>query len=149
MRPGDTVDDFTLPDQDGRPRTFAELSSGGPVVVFFYPKAMTGGCTAEACHFRDLAGELAELDATAVGISADAVDAQARFDRENSLGMPMLSDPDRSVAKQFGVKCPGPLWNRRATFVIGKDGTLLEEIRSERDMEVHADRAIEVLRAQR
>lgn len=147
MRPGDTVDDFVATNQHGETLSFAELRSDGPAVVFFYPKAMTGGCTAEACHFRDLAGELAELNATAVGISADSVDAQAQFDRDNGHGMSMLSDPDRTVAKQFGVKRPGPLWNRRATFVVGADGTLLEEIRSERDMEIHADRALEVLRA--
>lgn len=147
MRAGDTVEDFTATDQNGRSVSFSELRSSGPVVVFFYPKAMTGGCTTESCHFRDLAGDLAELDATAVGVSADTVEAQAQFYREHDLGMPLLSDPDRAVAKQFGVKRPGPLWNRRATFVIAKDGTLLEEISSERNMEIHADRALEVLRA--
>ena len=82
-----------------------------------------------------------------MGISADPADRQKAFDEKNNLGYPLLSDPDRTIAKQFGVKRFGPLPSKRATFVIGKDSRLLAAISSELDMDVHADRALEVLRS--
>jgi peroxiredoxin Q/BCP len=75
------------------------------------------------------------------------VDRQKSFDQKNSLGFPLLSDPDRSIAKQFGVKRLGPLPSKRATFVIDADRTLLAVITSELDMHSHADRALAALRA--
>ncbi|MFN7149239.1 MAG: peroxiredoxin, partial [Microthrixaceae bacterium] len=116
-------------------------------VLFFYPKAMTSGCTKESCHFRDLAGEFAALGAQRVGISADKVHKQAAFDDKHGLGYPLLSDPDRTVAAAFGVKRMGPIPNRRSTFVIGADGRILAEVSSETNMDVHADKALEALRA--
>jgi peroxiredoxin Q/BCP len=82
-----------------------------------------------------------------VGISADPVDRQKEFDDKNSLGFPLLSDPDREVAKHFGVKRMGPLPSKRATFVIDRDRRLLKAIRSETNMLTHADEALEVLRS--
>jgi peroxiredoxin Q/BCP len=143
---GDPAPDFTLPDQHGTPRSLSDLLAEGPVVLFFYPKAMTSGCTKESCHFRDLAGEFSELGAQRVGISADAVDRQAAFDAKNDLGYPLLSDADKSVAAAFGVKRPGPIFNKRATFVIGTDARVLAAISSEMNMDVHADEALAVLR---
>lgn len=146
MNIGTKVSDFTAPDQDGRQRSLSSLLEAGPVVLFFYPKAMTSGCTAESCHFRDLGAEFEALGAQRVGISADSPERQAKFDDQNSLGYPLLSDPDRAIAKQLGAKRPGPLWNKRSTFVIDSDFTLLAEISSETKMEVHADEALQVLR---
>lgn len=146
MNVGDQVSDFTATDQDGRQRSLSSLLADGPVVLFFYPKAMTSGCTAETCHFRDLGAEFDAVGAQRVGISADSPELQAKFDAKNSLGYPLLSDPDRKIAKELGAKRPGPLWNRRSTFVIDTDRTLLAEISSETKMEVHADEALEVLR---
>jgi peroxiredoxin Q/BCP len=146
IQTGETVPDFTLPDQSGNPTSLESLLASGPVVLFFYPKAMTTGCTKESCHFRDLAGEFAELGAQRVGISADRVDKQAAFDAKHSLGYPLLSDPDRAVARIFGVKRPGPIMNKRATFVIGTDRRVLAAISSETNMDVHADQALDVLR---
>ena len=91
--------------------------------------------------------EFAELGAQRVGISADPVDRQKEFDDKNSLGFPLLSDPDRDVAKAFGVKRMGPLPSKRATFVIDEDRRLLRAIRSETNMLTHADEALDVLRA--
>ena len=144
---GDAAPEFTLADQHGQQVSLQELLAEGPVVLFFYPKAMTSGCTKESCHFRDLAGEFAELGAQRVGISADKVDKQAAFDQKHSLGYPLLSDPDRKVASAFGVKRPGPIFNKRATFVIGADGRILAAISSETNMDVHADEALSVLRS--
>lgn len=143
---GDLAPSFELPDQSGTPVTLDALLEQGPVVVFFYPKAMTPGCTKESCHFRDLGSEFAQLGASRVGISADRVDKQAAFDAKHDLGYPLLSDPDRRVASQFGVKRPGPLFNKRATFVIGTDRRVLAAISSETNMERHADEALDVLR---
>lgn len=145
LQPGDTAPDFTLYDQAGRPVTLSQELAAGPVVLFFYPRAMTRGCTAESCHFRDLRAEFEHLGARAMGVSTDSPERQDEFDRRHSLGLTLLSDPDRSVARRFGVKRPGPLFNRRATFVIGPDRRVLAAYSSELNMELHADRALQAL----
>lgn len=126
------------------------LLADGPVVLFFYPAAMTPGCTKEACHFRDLASEFAAVGASRVGISTDPVDKQAKFADIERFDYPLLSDADGKVASQFGVK-RGLLAKlmpvKRTTFVIDTDRTVLEVISSEFSMETHADKALEVLRA--
>ncbi len=81
-----------------------------------------------------------------MGISADQVGRQLEFDEKNGLGFPLLSDPDRTIAKQFGTKRMGPIPSKRATFVIDTDHTLLAEIRSETNFTTHADEALEALR---
>ncbi len=143
---GSTATDFELPDQSGTPRRLSTLLQGGPVVLFFYPGAMTSGCTAESCHFRDLAAEFAAAGAQRVGISADPVAKQAEFDQVNSLGYPLLSDPDGSVATSFGVKRRFLTPVKRVTLVIGTDRTVLKVISSELSMQTHADSALKFLR---
>jgi peroxiredoxin Q/BCP len=91
--------------------------------------------------------ELRAVGGQAVGVSADAVERQAAFDEKHSLGFPLLSDPDRRLARLFGVKRPGPIFNKRATFVIDTDRRILAVISSEMNMNVHADQAIATLRA--
>jgi thioredoxin-dependent peroxiredoxin len=148
---GDLIDDFELPDETGTPRKLSEFLAKGPVVLFFYPAAMTRGCTQESCHFRDLAGEFAAAGAQRVGISRDSVSKQREFADKHSFGYPLLSDADGTVARKLGVRrglSLGPLATRRMTFVIGPDGRVLEVIHSETRMESHADRALEVLKAQ-
>jgi len=142
MQRGDLAPDFELPDQSGAHVRLSALLQKSPVVLFFYPKALTPGCTAESCHFRDLASEFAAAGAQRVGISADAVDRQATFAGRHGLDFPLLSDPNRAVARSYGVKRPGPLFNRRTTFVIGQDGRILDVVASELNMRVHADRAL-------
>ena len=146
MNVGDPVPDFSLQAQDGRTVRLSEEVAHGPVVLFFYPKAMPPGCTAESCHFRDLAGEFAAVGARRLGISADPVDKQAKFSAKHEFDFPLLSDGDRAIARLFGVKRPGPLFNKRATFVIGPDQRLLAQISSETNMSKHADEALAVLR---
>lgn len=152
MTTGDTVDDFELPDQHGTPRRLSDLLADGPVVLFFYPAAMTSGCTAEACHFRDLAAEFAAVGAQRVGISRDRVDRQREFADRHGFDYPLLSDADGTVAAAMGVKrrLPlGPLSTRRMTFVIDTDRRVLDVIQSETSMNDHADRALRVLEARR
>ncbi len=147
LKPGERAPDFELSDQHGTTHTLTGLLANGPVVLFFYPQAMTAGCTREACHFRDIAGEFEAVGAQRIGISADAVDKQAEFDDKHGLGYPLLSDPDRTVANAFGVSRRGPLPNKRATFVIGTDQTIVEVVTSELNMNVHADKALKALGA--
>ncbi len=147
---GGKIEDFTLPDETGTPRSLTGLLADGPVVLFFYPAALTPGCTAEACHFRDLAAEFAAVGARPVGISGDAVERQQEFAGQHNLGMPLLSDVDGTVRERFGVKRGFSLApTKRATFVIAEDRTVLEIVRSELRMNTHADRALEALRAHR
>ena len=148
MREGDVVDDFELPDETGTPRRLSELLGNGPVVLFFYPAAMTAGCTAESCHFRDLAKEFAEVGAQRVGISRDTVEKQHLFSAKHEFDFPLLSDSDRKVADLFGVKrgFAGLSPMQRVTFVIDTDRRVLARIASEVRMNTHADQALEVLR---
>ncbi|WP_323139398.1 peroxiredoxin [Streptomyces sp. NBC_01549] len=145
---GDKVEDFALPDETGTQRKLTELLGEGPVVLFFYPAALSPGCTAEACHFRDLAAEFTAAGARPVGISGDAVDKQQEFAGRHTLGFPLLSDVDGTVRERFGVKRGFSLApTKRVTFVIAQDRTILEVVRSELRMSAHADRALAALRA--
>jgi thioredoxin-dependent peroxiredoxin len=139
--------DFTLKDQDGNERTLSKLLVDGPVVLFFYPAAMSPGCTKESCHFRDLQSEFVELGAQPVGISMDSFELQAQFAKKNGIDYPLLADVDGSVARHYGVKRSLSLLKvKRATFVINQDLTIREVINSEISMNAHADRALAALR---
>ncbi|MBL1096650.1 peroxiredoxin [Streptomyces coffeae] len=145
---GDVVEDFELPDETGTARTLSGLLADGPVVLFFYPAAMTPGCTKEACHFRDIAAEFRALGAQPVGISADSVERQAEFADRHSFGYPLLSDPEGTVRERFGVKRGlAAVPTKRVTFVIGTDRRVLEIVKSEFRMTVHADKALDALRS--
>ena len=150
MKTGDRAPQFQLPDQTGTVRSLDELLATGPVVLFFYPGANTPVCTAEACHFRDLASEFAAVGASRVGISTDAVDTQAGFAAKQSFDYPLLSDVDGAVAEQFGVK-RGLLGKlapvKRKTFVIDTDRTILTVISGELKANVHADEALKFLKS--
>lgn len=148
MRAGDRVTDFVLPDETGNARTLSEFLQDGPVVLFFYPAAMTYGCTKQSCHFRDLATEFTELGAQRVGISADNVERQKEFSDKHGFDYPLLADLQGRVAEQFGVRRGlGLAPNKRTTFVIDTDRTVLAVIHSEVNMNKHADKALEALRA--
>lgn len=146
---GDRAPEFELPDQSGTIRSLKSLLANGPIVLFFYPAALSPGCTKEACHFRDLVKEFSGLGATPVGISTDRVEKQAKFADSQRFDYPLLSDANGAVAEEFGVKrgLLGRLMPvKRATFVIDRDGTVLDVISSEVNMDTHADKALEVLR---
>jgi peroxiredoxin Q/BCP len=146
MEEGEIAPDFELATDGGATLRLSDELAHGPVVLFFYPKALTTGCTKESCHFRDLAAEFSAVGGRRLGISADPVERQRRFSEKHGFDYPLLSDPDRAVARQFGVKRPGPLMNKRATFVIDTDRRVLAVIKSETNMDKHADQALAVLR---
>lgn len=147
MQKNEKAFDFTLVDQDGNERTLSKMLVDGPVVLFFYPAALSPGCTRESCHFRDLNSEFVELGAQPVGISLDNPELQAQFAKKNGITYPLLADVDGVVARHFGVKrALNILKVKRATFVINQDLTIREVISSEISMNAHADRALAALR---
>ena len=148
LAPGDPAPEFTLLDADGKEVSLSSFR-GQRVIVYFYPAAMTPGCTKEACHFRDLAGEFAAVGANRVGISVDPVAKQAKFADTQRFDYPLLSDTNGAIAAQFGVKRAllGKLLPvKRTTFVIDTDRKVLDVISSEFNMATHADKALETLR---
>lgn len=146
MHEGDRIPDVELTLDDGRRLQLSELLADGPLAVFFYPKAFTPGCTAQSCHFRDLAAEFAEVGAGRLGVSRDDAATQARFRAEKGFDFPLVADESGDVARAFGAKRLGPLPSKRQTYVLDTDGTVLRVISSETDMDVHADEALAVLR---
>jgi peroxiredoxin Q/BCP len=131
LNPGDTAPDFTLPDQSGEPVTLSSLK-GRNVVVYFYPKADTPGCTTQACGVRDHHDAYASADAVVLGISPDAPKKIAKFDDKFSLGFPLLGDEDHAVAEAYGVWVEKSMYgrtymgNERTTFVIDPEGKIKE-----------------------
>jgi thioredoxin-dependent peroxiredoxin len=145
METGDLAPDFELPTDDGGTLKLSDALEKGPVVLFFYPKALTSGCTKESCHFRDLAAEFTNAGAQRIGISADKVERQRKFSEKHSFDFPLLADSDRKVAKQFGVARTLLPVDKRVTFVIDTDRRVIGVIRSETNMEMHADEALKTL----
>jgi peroxiredoxin Q/BCP len=152
MDVGDLVPDFELSDQHGVSRRFYDLLGEHGGVVFFYPVALSPGCTKEACHFRDLGAEFEQAGVKRIGISRDKVEKQKRFDDQHNLGYPLLSDADGTVAQMFGVLRGGVLGKlgmpaKRWTFAIGGDRRVAAVIKSETDMRTHADNALKALQS--
>jgi peroxiredoxin Q/BCP len=127
LKAGDPAPDFTLPDADGEPVSLKDFR-GRRVIVYFYPAAMTTGCTKEACDFRDSLAQLNGAGLTVIGISPDPVAKLARFRDEQDLTFPLLSDVDRVVLDEYGAYGEKKLYGKtvvgviRSTFVIGADG---------------------------
>ena len=129
LAPGDLAPDFTLPDANGREVTLSSLR-GQRVIIYFYPAAMTPGCTKEACDFRDSWSELSDAGFTVLGISPDAPAKLARFAEKEGLTFPLLADPGRAVLAAYGAYGEKMLYGKksvgviRSTFVIGADGRI-------------------------
>jgi peroxiredoxin Q/BCP len=153
MRVGEIADDFELPDETGSPRRLSELLHSGTVVLFFFPAALSPLCVAEACRFRDVAEEFADVGAVPVGISGDAPARQNTFQRTHALGYPLLSDLDGTIREKFHVHRTdyGPRFvrDRRSTFIIDSDRRVLDVIKAEIRVSVHADMALNFLRQRR
>ena len=126
---GDSPSDFVLTDDRGEEVRWEDLR-GSPVVVFFYPKASTPGCTTEACDFRDLQAEFAARNVRVFGASADSVKRQSNFRDKHTLSMPLLSDPDHVILEPWGVWAEKKNYGKtywgvqRATFLIDPDGNV-------------------------
>jgi peroxiredoxin Q/BCP len=131
---GDEAPDFTLPDQDGNAVTLSELR-GKPVVLYFYPKADTPGCTTQACGVRDHGADYEAARAVVLGVSPDPVRKIAKFAEKYTLGFPLLADEDHAVAEVYGVWVEKSMYgrkymgNERTTFVISPDGVIEQVFR--------------------
>ncbi|HEY0364499.1 MAG TPA: thioredoxin-dependent thiol peroxidase [Solirubrobacteraceae bacterium] len=129
IEPDQTAPDFELPDQDGNPVRLSDLR-GGLVVLYFYPKADTPGCTPQACGIRDHRADYDAAGATVLGVSPDPVKAVKKFHDKQGLGFTLLADSDHAVAEQYGVWVEKSMYGRtymgnaRATFVIDADGVI-------------------------
>jgi len=148
MKPTDIAPEFELPDQFGVPRRLSTLLQDGPVALFFYPVASSGGCTTEMCSVRDHSAEFEAVGAQRVGISRDPVAAQLRFAEENGLDFPLLSDADGAVCAAYGVArsmAAAPV--KRHTVVIGTDGRVTDVVKSEFRFGKHAAKALDALRS--
>jgi peroxiredoxin Q/BCP len=126
---GERAPDFTLPDQDGEPVTLSALA-GRPVVLYFYPKADTPGCTTQACGVRDHRLAYEQADTVVLGVSPDSVRAVKKFHDKLGLNFTLLADADRAVCERYGVWVEKTNYGRtywgaqRSTFVIDAEGTV-------------------------
>ena len=131
--PGSPAPDFTLPDQDGNPVHLADLR-GKTVVLYFYPKADTPGCTVQACGVRDRRGDYEAANAVVLGVSPDPVAKVAKFAKKYDLGFTLLADPDHAVAEAYGVWAEKSMYGRtywgnlRTTFIIDPTGVVAHVI---------------------
>ena len=146
MRVGDPAPDFTLLDQDGRPFTLSQALQSKAVVLYFYPKDETFGCTKEACHFRDAFVDFVDLGATVVGVSADSPESHRQFIANRKLPFTLLSDQDKAVHRKYGVGTGllGIL-KRRLTFVIDAQGVIRGCFDSTLDFKGHVTASLNAL----
>lgn len=129
LAPGDQAADFELPDQDGRAVKLSDFR-GGPVVIYFYPKAETSGCTTQACGVRDHRADYEACGATVLGVSPDPVAKIKRFHENHGLNFALLADEDHAVAEAYGVWVEKSMYgrtyfgNERTTFVVDDAGRI-------------------------
>ena len=138
--------DFTLPSQAGEMVSLKDFIGTKPVVLFFYPKDDTPGCTKQACAFRHDYKEFGKLDAEVIGISSDSVDSHRRFASKHDLPFTLLSDEGGEVRKLYGVQNSFGLFPGRVTYVIDEEGMVRHIFSSQLGVERHVEEAIEALR---
>ena len=144
LKVGDTAPDFTLMDENGLPRRLKDYLGKNKVVLYFYPKDFTSGCTTEACKFRDDYRLYEEKGAVVIGVSLDTVESHSRFAEKYELPFPILSDNSKEVARTYGVLGIGGLATRRVTFIIGKDGRITH-IFPKVDVKQHSEEVLKAL----
>ncbi len=143
---------FTLKDQDGNPVSLSQFKGKQNVVLYFYPKDDTPGCTKEACGFRDLNRELAKLDTTVLGVSADGAESHRKFIGKYRLPFRLLSDPDRKVMEKYGAYGEKMMYGKktvgviRSTVLIGKDGKVKKHWAKVANAEKHPEQVLAAVR---
>lgn len=143
---GDRAPDFTLPAHDGTLVSLADFRGKSPVVLYFYPRDETLGCTRQACGFRDTYEEFAAEGAVVLGVSADSVESHRRFAERHDLPFLLLADEDRSVREAYGVAKTLGFLDGRATFVIDKTGSVRHVFESQLSPHRHVVEARQVVR---
>ena len=143
---GDTAPDFTLPSQSGDRVRLRDRLGERVVVLYFYPKDNTSGCTAEACAFRDSHEVFTEAGAEVIGVSSDSAERHAAFAGKHNLPFTLLSDQGGRVRKQYGVPAVLGLLPGRVTYVIDRQGTVRHVFNSMTNINQHVGDALEVVR---
>lgn len=146
VRVGDRLPSFALPDHEGRVVRSESLLGQGPVVVYFYPKDDTPGCTREACSFRDAYEDFVAAGATVVGISRDSVERHASFVARHQLPFILLSDADGKVRQRFGVPKSLGILDGRVSYVVDADGIVRHTFDSQLRFHEHVEQALDVVR---
>jgi len=139
--------DFTLPSQSGKPVSLGDFLGKRQVVLFFYPKDNTLGCTKEVCAFRDSFEELGRLDAEVIGISSDSADSHKGFAEKHKLPFTLLSDEGGKVRRLYGVPSSFGLFPGRVTYVIDREGVMRNVFSSQIEVEKHVEEALRTLRS--
>ena len=142
---GQRAPDFTLPDANGQPVRLADFA-GKPVVLYFYPKDDTPGCTKEACSFRDQYQDFQDAGAVVIGVSSDSSESHRKFAAKHRLPFTLLADRGGQVRKRYGVPATLGLLPDRVTFVIDAGGVVRHVFSSQLDATRHVREALEVLR---
>jgi thioredoxin-dependent peroxiredoxin len=151
LKAGDTAPDFTLPDQTGDEVTLSDLA-GQTVVLYFYPRSDTPGCTTQACGIRDRRADYAAAGVRVIGVSPDTVEAQSKFAAKHELDFTLLADADHEVADSYGTWVEKTNYGRtywgvqRATFIIDADGTIAHVI-PKASPKTHDDEVLAVVAA--
>ena len=151
LEPGDLAPDFALPTDGGGKTSLADLK-GKPVVVYFYPKDDTSGCTAEAIAFSGLKPQFDKAGAAVVGVSPDSAASHDKFKAKHGLGIALAADPDRSAIEAFGVWREKRMYGRkyfgveRSTFLIGRDGRIAKVWRKVK-VPKHAEEVLAAVKA--
>jgi peroxiredoxin Q/BCP len=145
VRVGDRAPDFSLPDANGRLVGLAEFRGKQPVVLYFYPKDDTPGCTKEACSFRDQYEDFAAAGAAVIGVSSDSSESHQRFAAKYKLPFTLLSDRDGQVRKRYGIPTTLGLLPGRVTFVIDRDGVVRRVFNSQLQATRHVGEALAAL----
>jgi peroxiredoxin Q/BCP len=145
LRVGDTVPSFELPDQDGVSVRLVDLLVRGPLVLYFYPKDDTPGCTAEACAFRDQFAAFGDAGATVVGVSSDSPASHRAFKDKHRLPFTLLSDAGGALRAQLGVPKTLGLLDGRVTFVVGRDGRVAHVFNSQLFASKHVQESLRVI----
>ncbi len=142
----DAAPDFTLESGSGQKVSLSDYRGKKSVVLYFYPKDETQGCTREACSFRDSYQAFKELGAEVIGVSSDSSDSHKSFSEHHQLPFVLLSDPKKDVRKLYGVPSNLGLLPGRVTYVIDREGIVRHIFKSQVHPEKHVDEAINILR---
>jgi len=145
LQPGQPAPDFELLDQSGASVRLGDLRGKSAVVLFFYPKDDTTGCTIEACAFRDEMPQFDALGAKIIGVSSDSSDSHTRFSAKHNLGYTLLSDPGGKVKKLFGLKNAFGILPARVTFVIDRNGIIRHVFSSQTQFQKHIQESLQAL----
>lgn len=146
LKVGDPAPDFNLPAHSGKEVRLADFRGRKWVVLYFYPKDETVGCTAEACAFRDSYSVFQETRAEVLGISADSIESHRRFAARNRLPFPLLSDKDNKIRQLYGVPATYGLIPGRVTFIIDKEGIIRHIFDSQFNPEAHIQEALHAIK---